>query len=90
MIFLKNKLLKNTIIIILTGFLVKIIGMFGKILTTRTLGIDGMSKYALSYPTLLLFINIAGFSMNSTMSKLVSEAIASKTYSPKVTQTSSS
>ena len=80
---MKNKLLKNTIIIIVTGFLVKIIGMFGKIITTRVLGLEGMSKYALSYPTLLLFINIAGFSMNNTMSKLVSEAVASKRYSPK-------
>lgn len=79
-----NKLLKNTIIIIITSFIVKIIGMIGKIITTRTLGIDGMSKYALSYPTLLLFINIAGFSMNNTISKLVSEAYATKQYSPKI------
>lgn len=81
---MKNKLLKNTLIIIITGFIVKIIGMFGKIITTRILGVNGMSKYILSYPTLLLFINIAGFSMNNTMSKLVSEAIATKKYSPKI------
>ncbi|MBP3504093.1 MAG: oligosaccharide flippase family protein [Bacilli bacterium] len=79
-----NRLLKNTLIIIITGLIVKIIGMIGKIITTRILGIEGMSKYALSYPTLLLFINISGFSMNNTMSKLVSEAIASKQYSPKL------
>lgn len=79
----KNKLLKNTIIIIITSFIVKIIGMFGKIITTRTLGIEGMSKYVLSYPTLLLFINIAGFSMNNTMSKLISESYATKKYSPR-------
>lgn len=79
-----NKLLKNTLIIIITSFIVKIIGMFGKIITTRTLGIEGMSKYALSYPTLLLFINIAGFSMNNTISKLVSEAHATRKYSPKI------
>ena len=84
MIKLKNKLLKNTLIIISTGFIVKIIGMLGKIITTRVLGLDGMSKYALSFPTLLLFVNIAGFSMNNTMSKLVSEAIATKQYSPKI------
>lgn len=79
-----NKLFKNTLIIIITGFIVKIIGMIGKVVTTRTLGIEGMSKYALSYPTLLLFINIAGYSMNNTISKLVSESIASKQYSPKI------
>ena len=79
-----NKLLKNTLIIIITSFIVKIIGMVGKIVTTRTLGFEGMSKYALSYPTLLLFINIAGFSMNNTISKLISEALATKQYSPKI------
>lgn len=79
-----NKLFKNTLIIIITGLIVKIIGMIGKIITTRTMGLEGMSKYALSYPTLLLFINISGFSMNNTISKLVSEAMASKKYSPKI------
>ena len=79
----KSLLLKNTLIILIIGFVVKLIGMFGKIATTRILGIEGMSMYVLSYPTLLLFINISGFSLNNTISKLVSEAIASKKYSPK-------
>ena len=79
----KSLLLKNTLIILIIGFIVKLIGMFGKIATTRILGIEGMSMYVLSYPTLLLFVNISGFSLNNTISKLVSEAIASKKYSPK-------
>lgn len=79
----KSLLLKNTLIILIVGFIVKLIGMFGKITTTRILGIEGMSMYVLSYPTLLLFINISGFSLNNTISKLVSEGIVSKKYSPK-------
>ena len=34
-----NKLFKNTLIIIITGLIVKIIGMIGKIITTRTMGL---------------------------------------------------
>ena len=78
-----STLLKNTIIVMGTGLIVKLIGLFGKIMTTRILGIEGMSLYVLSYPTLLLFINISGFSLNTTISKLTSEAIATKKYSPK-------
>lgn len=80
----KSLLIKNTLIVLMTGFVVKIIGMMGKIVTTRILGVEGMSLYVLSYPTLLLFINIASFSLNNSMSKLISEAIVSKKYSPKV------
>ena len=78
-----STLLKNTFIVMGTGLIVKLIGLFGKIMTTRILGIEGMSLYVLSYPTLLLFINISGFSLNTTISKLTSEAIATKKYSPK-------
>lgn len=80
----KSILMKNTLIILITGFVVKIIGMLGKIFTTRILGLSGMSLYVLSYPTLLLFVSISGFSMNNTISKLVSEGVATKKYSPKL------
>lgn len=78
----KSILLKNTLIVLITGFIVKLIGMIGKIVSTRILGIEGMSLYVLSYPTLLLFINISGFSLNNSISKLTAEAIAAKKYSP--------
>lgn len=78
----KSILLKNTLIVLITGFVVKLIGMVGKIVTTRILGIEGMSLYVLSYPTLLLFINISGFSLNNSISKLTAESVASKKYSP--------
>ena len=78
----KSILMTNTLIILITGFFVKAIGMLGKIFTTRILGLNGMSLYVLSYPTLLLFVSISGFSMNNTISKLVSEGVATKKYSP--------
>lgn len=78
----KSVLLKNTLIVMITGFIVKALGMIGKILSTRLLGVDGMQLYVLSYPTILLFINLSGFGFNHTISKLTAEAIVSKKYSP--------
>ena len=79
----KSILMKNTIIILITSLIVKVIGMIGKILSTRILGLEGMNLYVLSYPTLLLFVSISGFSLNNSISKLVAEGIATKRYSPK-------
>ncbi len=42
-----------------------------------------MSLYILAFPTIILFINLAGFSLNITTSKLISESLKSKKLSPK-------
>lgn len=78
-----NTFFINTLIIIITNFVVKMLGLINKIAITRMLGTNGMSLYVLSFPTIMLFISIAGFSLNITISKLVSEAIVSRKYSPK-------
>lgn len=81
--FGQNRLVKNTLIVMIVGFLVKLIGMLAKIYTTRIMGIENMTLYVLSYPTLLLFISISSFSLNQTISKLVSEGISTSKLSPK-------
>ena len=78
-----NTFFINTLIIILSNFLIKILGLANKIFITRTLGTSGMSLYVLSFPTIMLFIGVAGFSLNITISKLISEAVTNKKYSPK-------
>ena len=78
-----NTFFINTLIIIITNFVVKMLGLINKIAITRMLGTNGMSLYVLSFPTIMLFISIAGFSLNITISKLVPEAIVSRKYSPK-------
>lgn len=80
---LKNIFILNTLFIIVTNFLVKILGLINKITITRLLGTSGMSLYVLSFPTIMLFVSISGFSLYITISKLVSESIATKKYSPK-------
>ncbi len=80
----KNKtFFTNTLIIITTSFLIKLLGLANKITITRMLGTDGMRQYVLSFPTIMLFVGFAGMSLNLTISKLVSEATASRKYSPK-------
>lgn len=79
----KNTFFINTLIIIISNFIVKLLGLINKIAITRVLGTEGMTLYVLSFPTIMLFVSIAGFSLNITISKLVSESIVSRKYSPK-------
>lgn len=72
-ITLKEKFIKSTIILIIGGFLTKILGMFIRIITTRTIGIEGMSLYMLIFPTFSLFMALSQISLPTAISKLVSE-----------------
>ena len=80
---LRNTFFLNTLIILISGFFVKALGLLNKIFITRLLGHDGMSIYILCFPTILLFINIASLNLNVTTSKLISESLKSQKYSPK-------
>lgn len=79
---LKNTFFINTLFIIVTNFIVKLLGLVNKITMTRLLGTEGMSLYVLSFPTIMLFVSISGFSLNITISKLVSESLVNRKYSP--------
>ena len=79
----KNTFFLNTLYIIMGGFIVKGLGLLNKIFITRLLGTEGMSIYILAFPTIILFINLASFSLNITSSKLISESLKIKHISPK-------
>lgn len=49
---------------------------------TRILQIEGMMLYVLITPTIFLFLTISTMSINLSMTKLVSEAVVTKKYSP--------
>lgn len=70
---MKEKFIKSTIILIIGGFITKIFGMFIRIVTTRVIGIEGMSLYMLIYPTFSLFMALSQISLPTAISKLVSE-----------------
>lgn len=69
----KEKFIKSTIILIIGGFITKILGMIIKIINTRLIGLEGISLYMLIYPTFSLFMSISQFSLPTSVSKLVSE-----------------
>lgn len=70
---MKNNFIKSTIILILGGFLSKILGMFIKIILTRTISTEGIGIYSLVLPTFNLFITLCSLGLPVAISKLVSE-----------------
>lgn len=70
---MKEKFIKSTIYLILGGFITKILGLFIKIIMTRTIGIEGVSLYMLILPTFSLAMTITQMSLPISISKLVAE-----------------
>ena len=70
---MKEKFIISTIILIIGGFITKILGLFIKIVMTRTIGIEGVSLYTLILPTFSLAMTITQLSLPISISKLVSE-----------------
>lgn len=69
----KSKFIKSTIILIIGGFITKLLGMIIKIVTTRLLGTEGIGIYMLISPTFMLFIALAQLGLPVAISKLVAE-----------------
>ncbi len=74
----KNKFIKSTLILIIGGFVTKILSMVIKVVTTRLIGTEGIGLYMLINPTFILFISLCTFGMPTAISKLVSEEKSSK------------
>ena len=68
----KSKFIKSTIILIIGGFITKILGMIVKICLTNSLSIEGYGLYSLILPTFLLLINISGFGLTTALNVLIS------------------
>lgn len=69
----KSSFIKSTIILLIGGFITKLLGMLIKIVMTRLLGDEGVGLYMLILPTFTLFIGLAQLGMPVAISKLVSE-----------------
>lgn len=70
---MKEKFIKSTIILIIGGFLTKVLGMIIRIVMTRVAGLEVISLYMLINPTFSLFLTLSQFSLPGAMSKIVSE-----------------
>ena len=74
MIKFKNYLLiKNIIILLVSGALAKVLGMLGKIIYTRIAGVNVVGLYTMITPTFMLIISICQFSFPISISKISAE-----------------
>lgn len=74
MIKIKNNLLvKNIIILLVSGAVAKVLGMLGKIIYTRIAGVTVVGLYAMITPTFMLIISITQFSFPISISKISAE-----------------
>ena len=69
----KSKFIKSTVILIIGGFITKILGMVIKIVMTRLIGTEGIGIYMILSPTFTLLISLAQLGLPVAISKLVSE-----------------
>lgn len=69
----QNRFVKNSIILIVGGFLSKLIAMVTKIINARLIGTDGVALHALVIPTYQLLINIAMLGIPIAIAKIIAE-----------------
>lgn len=67
----KSKFIKSTIILIIGGFITKLLGMLIKIVMTRLIGTEGIGLYMLINPTFMLLIALAQLGFPVAISTLV-------------------
>ena len=71
---MKKDTFKTSIIILLIGgFITKILSFVIRVLYTRVIGEEGINLYTIVTPTFSLFITLASFALPISISKLVSE-----------------
>ena len=70
---MKNTFIKSTIILIIGGFITKVLGMIIKIITTRMIGSNGYGLYALIMPTMMLLISISQLGLPTALNVLISK-----------------
>jgi stage V sporulation protein B len=69
----KNNFIKGVFILIVGGFVTKILGMIIKIVMARFLGTSGIGLYMFISPTFMLLITLASLGFPLAISKLVAE-----------------
>lgn len=70
---LKNKFFSSTLILLIGGFISKLLGFIMRIIITREIGTEGIGLYSMLSPTTSLLTILAVFSFPVAISKLVAE-----------------
>ncbi len=72
----KHTFLKGTLILILSGFITKILGFVNRIVLARTLGEEGVGLYMMAFPTFVLAVTLTQLGLPIAIAKLIAEAKA--------------
>lgn len=75
-----SKFLKGTIILLIAGFITRILGFINRIVIARFIGEEGVGLYMMAFPTLMLVITITQLGLPVAISKKVAEAEAKGDY----------
>ena len=70
---IKNKFIKSTVILLIGGFVSKLMAMVIRIVLSRKIGTEGLGLYMMVLPTFGLFITLSNLGLPLAVSKLVSE-----------------
>jgi stage V sporulation protein B len=71
-----SKFLKGTIILLLAGFVTRILGFINRIVIARFIGEEGVGLFMMAFPTLILVVTITQIGLPVAISKNVAEAEA--------------
>ena len=78
---MKTTIIKNLSILLSFGLIVKVLGLFNKIILSRALEIEGLSYYTKLLPIASLFMTLASFSLGPIITQTVSKNISKYPYS---------
>ncbi|WP_047151234.1 stage V sporulation protein B [Aneurinibacillus tyrosinisolvens] len=73
----KQTFIKGTLVLVVAGLIVKILGFINRVMLARIIGAEGLGLYQMAVPTFILVISLATFGLNVSISKMVAEADAS-------------
>ena len=67
----RKKILKSLLYLVIFGFFAKILSVIAKVITTRAVGVEGMSIFSLTSPIMLLLYTLGQIGLPNTISKLI-------------------
>ncbi len=71
-----SKFLKGTLILLVAGLIIRILGFVNRIVIARFIGEEGVGLYMMAFPTLMLVVAITQLGLPVAISKRVAEAEA--------------
>jgi len=75
-----SKFLKGTFILLIAGFITRVLGFINRIVIARSIGEEGVGLYMMAYPTFILIVTITQLGLPVAISKNVAEAEAKGDY----------